>query len=116
VPRISFMSASHAPQKDSVVLIGSDPAVAKPLAPPHYRQHALRTVLIRSRGDGVDALSMSELVTQLRDRSLRDHIDPAFEPLSIQSIDAAVTDLVHARELRVDGRNVVLTAPHSPVR
>lgn len=86
-----------------------DQSPPKPLAPPEYRQRALRFVINLNRSKGVDSMSLSELALQLRDQSLRYDIDPSFEPLSLASIDAAVADLVSAHELVVNDRTVVVS-------
>ena len=90
----------------SIIFQGPDHA-PKPLAPPAYRQRALRSVIKHRRSEGANSLSLSELVSELRDQNLRDDSDPRFEPLSFESIDAAVKDLEGSRELKVDGRSVI---------
>lgn len=79
----------------------------RPLAAPEYRQQALRSIINLNRDNGLSSLSFSELALQLRDQSLRDKIDPQVEPLSLESINAAVADLLHTHELIVNGRTVI---------
>ena len=87
----------------------------KPLAPPEYRQQALRFILSLNRSKGLSSLSFSELALQLRDQTLRDNIDPFFEPLSLESINAAVADLVRTRELMIiNDRTVIFPVPPAP--
>jgi hypothetical protein len=82
----------------------------RPLAPPEYRQQALRSIITLNRAKGLSSLSFSELALQLRDQSLRHVIDPKVEPLSLESINGAVADLVQTRELIVEGRTVIFPA------
>jgi hypothetical protein len=87
----------------------------KSLAAPEYRQQALRSILSLNRSKGVSSLSLSELALQLRDQSLRDHLDPRLEPLSLESINAAVADLLKSHELIVEGRTAIIpTEPGAP--
>jgi len=91
------------------------PPEPKPLAPPAYRQQALRLIISLNRSNGVSSLSFSELALQLRDQSLRGDVDPKFEPLSLESITAAVAELVHSRELIiVNDRTVIFPVPPAP--
>lgn len=102
------MSTSKRGKGTDIIFKGAEQA-SKPLAPAEYRQNVLRSVISYNRDCGTESLSLSELVHQLRDQSLRENADPVFEPLSFESINAAVTDLVRAHELKVDGRTVVLS-------
>lgn len=81
------------------------------MASPQYRQRALRSIISQNQDLGKRTVSLSELALQMRDQSLRDDIDPAVEPLSLASINAAVNDLIHARELLVDDRTVYFSEP-----
>jgi hypothetical protein len=56
-------------------------------------------------------MSLSELAVQMRDQALRSDTDPSLEPMSMKSIDAAVSDLVRTREISVVDRTVVFSAP-----
>lgn len=108
------MNTTHQPNDSSIIFHSEIPSAPKPLAPPEYRQQALRFIIKLNQSKGFSSLSMSELALQLRDPSLRGKMDPVFEPLSLESINAAVNDLVQARELRVAGRTVVFPAPSAP--
>ena len=88
----------------------------RPLATPEYRQQALRSILTLNRAKGLSCLSFSELALQLRDQSLRDKIDPQVEPLSLESINSAVADLLNTHELVVSGRTVIFPPPSAPNR
>jgi hypothetical protein len=92
----------------SIIFQSADETMPKPLAPPEYRQRALRLIIRHNRSKRTASLSLSELVTQLRDPSLRDNISPLFEPLSLPSIDAALDDLVRTHEIAVSDRTVHL--------
>lgn len=106
--------STHPQGKDTSIIFQSpDQPAPKPLAPPEYRQQALRFVLKKNREQGLDSLSLSELALQLRDPSLREKLDPAFEPLSLASINAAVADLTQTHELAVNDRIVVFPPPAS---
>jgi hypothetical protein len=83
----------------------------KPLAPSEYRQQALRFIISLNRGKGMSSLSFSELALQMRDQALRGGTDPVFEPLSLESIKAAVADLVLTRELRIINDRTVIFPP-----
>ena len=98
---------------ESAVIQGAGQGAPRPVAPPEYRQRALRSVINNRRRQGANSLSLSELVCQLQDPKLRKDSDPRFEPLSFESIEAAVKDLVGSRELKVDGRTVVF-GPSTP--
>jgi hypothetical protein len=90
-------------------------ATPRPLAPPDYRQQALRLIISLNLGKGLSSLSFSELALQMRDQALRDYIDPSFEPLSLESINAAVTDLVRTHELTIiNDRTVIFPALPKP--
>ena len=106
-------TADHS-DSNSVISRDPFPVRPKPLAPPEYRQQVLRTIIDISRDKGMDSMSLSELVVQLRDQSLRDDIDPNLEPLSLLSIDAALTDLERTRELTLRHRTVVFSPPAAP--
>lgn len=103
-------SHSHGKASD-VIFQGQDQPVARPLASPEYRQQALRFIVGLNRSKGLGSLSFSELALQMRDQSLRADIDPEFEPLSLESINTAVADLVRSRELVVDNRTVLFSEP-----
>jgi len=82
------------------------------MAPPEYRQQALRLITSLNREKGLSSLSFSELALQLRDQTLRGDIDPSFEPLSLESINAAVAELVNTGELAIiNDRTVIFPAP-----
>jgi len=88
----------------------------KPLAPPEYRKQALRFIINFNRDKGVSSLSFSDLVLQVRDLALRPDIDPSFEPFSLESINAAVADLIQTRELLVvNDRTVIFPESSGPV-
>ena len=89
------------------VIQGAHQGAPRPVAPPEYRQRALRSVINHRRKQGANSLSLSELVCQLQDPKLRNDSDPRFEPLSFESIEAAVKDLEGSHELKVDGRTVI---------
>ena len=98
------------PGKDSsAIFVSQNQIMPKPLAPAEYRQQALRHIIGLNRGKGMPSMSFSELALQLRDQTLRDNVDPTFEPLSLESIKAAVTDLSQTRELTVNDRTVVFS-------
>jgi hypothetical protein len=108
------MSASSRPSNFSVIFQGTEQAVSRPLAPPEYRQQALRHVIDANRSSGTDSVSLSELALQMWDQALRSDIDPSLEPMSLKSIDAAVSDLIRAREISVVNRTVVFSTPAAP--
>lgn len=90
-------------------------ATPRPLAPPDYRQQALRLIISLDRSKGLSSLSFSELALQMRDQTLRDYVDPSLEPLSLESINAAVADLVRAGEIKIiNDRTVIFPAPSAP--
>src|ERR1700722_12761878 len=105
------MSASNRTVSSSVIFQGTDQAAPRPLAPPEYRQQALRHVIDVNRSSGTDSMSLSELAHQMWDQALRSDTDPSLEPMSLKSIDAAVSDLVRTREISVVDRTVVFSAP-----
>jgi hypothetical protein len=108
------MSASNRTSNSRVIFQGADQAVPLPLAPPEYRRRALRHVIDVNRSRGASSMSLSELALQMRDLDLRSDTDPSLEPMSLKSIDAAVSDLVGTREISVVDRTVVFSAPSSP--
>jgi hypothetical protein len=97
----------HQGKDPSIIFQTKSHATPRPLAPPEYRQQALRYVIGVNKEKGLSSLSFSELALELRDQNLRKEVDPSFEPLSLESINAAVADLVQTREITVSGRTVV---------
>ncbi|HMD61932.1 MAG TPA: hypothetical protein VKG78_10890 [Opitutaceae bacterium] len=103
------------PGNESSEIFQSETLTPRPLAPPDYRQRALRTILSLNRDRGLSSLSFSELALQLRDQTLRDEFDPIYEPLSLESINAAVADLVESREIMIiNDRTVIFPVPPDP--
>ena len=99
----------------SDIFQGEGEATPRPLAPSDYRQQALRLIISLNLSKGVSSLSFSELALQMRDQTLRDYIDPSFEPLSLESINAAVADLVRTGEITIiNDRTVIFPAPSAP--
>jgi hypothetical protein len=105
------MKSSHPRNGSGVIIQGDGATPPVPVAPREYRQKVLRSIIGINRRKGVSSLSLSELVEQLRDHELRDDVDPKYEPLTLKSIDAAVTDLIKEQELTVKDRTVVFAAP-----
>lgn len=113
----STISVSPTEQGDrlSDIFQGEGEATPRPLAPSDYRQQALRLIISLNLSKGVSSLSFSELALQMRDQTLRDYIDPSFEPLSLESINAAVADLVRTGEITIiNDRTVIFPAPSAP--
>lgn len=110
----SAVTTGNPGDDSSAIFQGQSPPAPKPLAPPDYRQQALRKIVSLNRSKGISTLSFSELALQLRDKGLRGKVDPLFEPLSLESINAAVADLTLTQELEVHGRIVVFPAPPAP--
>jgi hypothetical protein len=109
--KLSTVNISNSANDPSIVFQSQDETTARPLAPPEYRQRALRSIIGLNHSKGSDSLSFSELALQLRDPALRDNVDPAFEPFSSESIRAAVADLIYTGELVVDNRTVIFPKP-----
>src|SRR5271167_3285591 len=105
------MNTPDADNDPNVIFQSQAQATARPLAPPEYRQRALRSIIGLNQNKGSCSLSLSELALQLRDQTLRENLDPAFEPLSLESIHAAVDDLTHTGELVLDRRAVTFPRP-----
>lgn len=91
----------------SVIFQSQNQTTPKPLAPLEYRQQALRFIISLNRSKGLSSLTFSEIALQMRDQSLRATVDPFFEPLSLESIRAAVAELAEAREITVNDRTIV---------
>jgi hypothetical protein len=108
------MSASNRTISSSMIFQSADQEAPRPLAPPEYRQQALRHVIDVNRNSGTDSVSLSELALQMWDQALRSDTDPSLEPMSLKSIDAAVSDLVRTREISVVDRTVVFSTPTAP--
>jgi hypothetical protein len=108
------MSTSNRTSNSRAIFQGADQAAPRPLAPPEYRQRALRHVIDVNRSRGANSMSLSELALQMRDLDLRGDTDPSLEPMSLTSIDAAVSDLVGTREIAVVDRTVVFSPPGTP--
>jgi hypothetical protein len=101
------VSTTNEGNDPKIIFQSDNQATARPLAPPEYRDQALRFIINLNRSKGLSSLSFSELALQLRDQTLRGKVDPSFEPLSLESIHAAVTDLNRSGDIIINNRTVI---------
>jgi len=81
------------------------PAFAPPL---EYQRRALQQIIDHLRQSGISTVSLPQLAQLLADPSLRDGLNPIFEPLSVEAIAGAIDEFIESGELVWSGQSFIV--------
>jgi hypothetical protein len=100
VERIINISATHVTFNEPRATVPRAAALEPPL---DYQVQAVRQVIGHVRRSGVDRLSAADLDRLISDLTLRDGINPIFEPLTLRSVNEGLRHLLANGELHQHG-------------
>lgn len=83
-------------------------AQAPAVVPLEYQRSALEQVAAHLRRSGVKLIQLQQLGRVIADPSLRDGINPIFEPLSLETTQAVVAEFIRAGKLRLKGDAIAI--------